>query len=205
MRNPGVLITGAAGEIGHALVERLSARGEAIVILDLKPLDSELLSHVDRSYVGSILDTALLDTILAEYRITTIYHLAALLSTRSEFTPVAAHQVNVWLVNTGWTGGSYGVGRRMSIDHTRAMLRAALAGKLEGVEMRDDPFFGLKVPTSCPEVPAGVLDPRSTWDNGRAYDEAARKLAGMFVENFEQYAGCVSPQVRAAGVSGSGR
>ncbi len=118
---------------------------------------------------------------------------------------IAAHQVNVWLVNTGWTGGSYGVGRRMSIDHTRAMLRAALAGKLEGVEMRDDPFFGLKVPTNCPEVPAGVLDPRSTWDNGRAYDEAARKLAGMFVENFEQYAGYVSPQVRAAGVPGSGR
>lgn len=95
MRNPGVLITGAAGEIGHALVDRLSERGENIVILDLKPLDPEVQARVHRSYVGSILDTALLDTILAEYRITTMYHLAALLSTRSEFTPVAAHDVNV--------------------------------------------------------------------------------------------------------------
>lgn len=95
MRSSGVLITGAAGEIGHALVERLHERGESIAVLDLKPLDPELQARVDRSYVGSILDASLLDTILAEYRITTIYHLAALLSTRSEFTPVAAHQVNV--------------------------------------------------------------------------------------------------------------
>ncbi|MEW6720430.1 MAG: phosphoenolpyruvate carboxykinase (ATP) [Thermodesulfobacteriota bacterium] len=113
---------------------------------------------------------------------------------------IAAHRVNVWLVNTGWTGGPYGIGRRVSIDHTRAMLRAALSGKLEGVEMRRDPFFGLMVPARCPEVPAGVLDPRSAWENGAAYDAAARKLAGMFADNFEQYAAHVTPQVRAAGV-----
>jgi phosphoenolpyruvate carboxykinase (ATP) len=118
---------------------------------------------------------------------------------------IAAHDVKVWLVNTGWTGGPVGIGHRMSIDHTRTMVRAALAGKLDGVETREDPFFGLRVPVSCPDVPPGVLDPRSTWDNAVAYDAAARKLAAMFVENFEQYAGYVSPQVRAAGVPGKER
>ena len=95
MRNPGVLITGAAGEIGHALVERLAEQGADIVTLDLKPLEPEIAARVSRGYVGSILDTQLLDTILAEYRVTRVYHLAALLSTRSEFTPVVAHEVNV--------------------------------------------------------------------------------------------------------------
>lgn len=95
MRHSGVLITGAAGEIGHALVHNLRARGLPIVTLDLKPLEPEIADVVDRAYVGSILDTQLLDTILAEYRVTTIFHLAALLSTRSEFTPVVAHEVNV--------------------------------------------------------------------------------------------------------------
>lgn len=95
MRQSGVLITGAAGEIGHALIHRLRERGEEIVTLDLKPLDPELEGDVARAYVGSILDTGLLDTILAEYKVTEIYHLAALLSTRSEFTPVAAQLVNV--------------------------------------------------------------------------------------------------------------
>jgi phosphoenolpyruvate carboxykinase (ATP) len=80
------------------------------------------------------------------------------------------------------------------------MLRAALAGRLDGVETREDAVFGLRVPRSCPDVPPEVLDPRATWKDGAAYDEAARKLAGMFAENFAQYAGQVEPQVRAAGV-----
>lgn len=96
MRREVVLITGAAGEIGHGLIKRIAERGDAsIVTLDLKPLDRELRPYVDRSYVGSILDTSLLETVLAEYKINVIYHLAALLSTRSEFSPVVAHQVNV--------------------------------------------------------------------------------------------------------------
>ena len=95
MRHSGVLITGAAGEIGHALVHRIHERGLPIVTLDLKPLESEIADEVDRNYVGSILDTQLLDTILAEFKVNTIFHLAALLSTRSEFTPVVAHEVNV--------------------------------------------------------------------------------------------------------------
>lgn len=96
MRESGILITGAAGEIGHALIESLHARGsEQILTLDLRPLKGEIQAKVGRGYVGSILDRYLLDTILTEYKVTTVIHLAALLSTRSEFSPVIAHEVNV--------------------------------------------------------------------------------------------------------------
>lgn len=95
MRKPVVLITGAAGEIGHALIERLADDSEAIVTIDLNPLDGVIGRFAARSYTGSILDRSLLETIQAEYAIDRIYHLAALLSTRSEFTPVTAHEVNV--------------------------------------------------------------------------------------------------------------
>jgi phosphoenolpyruvate carboxykinase (ATP) len=113
---------------------------------------------------------------------------------------VARHKVQVWLLNTGWTGGPYGVGRRIGIDHTRGMLRAALAGELDGVGMREDPVFGLRIPRVCPGVPPEVLDPRSTWKDRPAYDEMARNLAGMFDANFAEYAAQVEPKVRAAGV-----
>jgi threonine 3-dehydrogenase len=96
MRKPVVLITGAGGEIGHGLIDRLSAADERpIVTLDLSPLDSAISRHVLREFTGSILDTGLLERILAEFEIDTVFHLAALLSTRSEFTPTTAHQVNV--------------------------------------------------------------------------------------------------------------
>ena len=96
MRESGILITGAAGEIGHALIELLHARGgEQILTLDLRPLEGDIAARIGRGHVGSILDRNLLDTILAEYKVTTVIHLAALLSTRSEFTPVVAHEVNV--------------------------------------------------------------------------------------------------------------
>ena len=96
MRESGILITGAAGEIGHALIDILHARGSGqLLTLDLRPVEGEPVTKVSRAYVGSILDRNLLDTILAEYKVTTVIHLAALLSTRSEFTPVVAHEVNV--------------------------------------------------------------------------------------------------------------
>ena len=117
---------------------------------------------------------------------------------------IAAHDVKVWLVNTGWTGGPYGTGHRIEIGHTKAMLRAALSGKLDGVEMRVDPVFGLRVPGSCPGVPTEVLDPRSTWKDRAAYDRTARKLAGMFYENFAQYADQVTSEVLAAGFRNPG-
>jgi phosphoenolpyruvate carboxykinase (ATP) len=112
---------------------------------------------------------------------------------------IAKHKANVWLVNTGWTGGPYGVGKRMGIAHTRAMIAAALAGQLTGVTYRKDAIFNVEVPTTCPGVPEGVLDPRSTWSNPQAYDEQARKLAGMFVDNFKAFEKGVPPSVKEAG------
>jgi len=105
----------------------------------------------------------------------------------------------VWLVNTGWTGGPYGVGSRMNLPYTRAMVTAALAGQLDDVETRTDPVFGISVPTSVPGVPSQILDPRGSWDDKDAYDAQAAKLAKMFVENFGQYAEGVSDEIKAAG------
>ena len=110
-----------------------------------------------------------------------------------------AHDVPVWMVNTGWTGGPYGVGQRMNIQQTRDMVRAALDGSLEGVPTVTDPVFGVQVPVRVPGVPSEVLTPRATWADSDAYDTQARKLAGMFAENFERFTERVS-----AGVAGSG-
>jgi phosphoenolpyruvate carboxykinase (ATP) len=112
---------------------------------------------------------------------------------------LARHDVTVWLVNTGWTGGPYGTGERMNIAHTRAMVRAALDGRLADVPRRHDPIFRVEVPTSCPDVPASFLDPRSTWADPTAYDETADRLASMFAANFEAYADGVAPAIRDAG------
>lgn len=94
---------------------------------------------------------------------------------------------NVFLINTGWSGGPYGVGKRMSIKHTRAMVSAALNGSLNNVNYELDPIFNVYVPTECPGVPAEVLNPRNTWADKNAYDETAKKLANYFVENFKKY------------------
>ena len=107
--------------------------------------------------------------------------------------------VKLWLVNTGWSGGPYGIGQRMKLAHTRAMVDAILDGTLAQVATREDPVFGLQVPESCPEVPPEVLNPRSTWADGDAYDAQARKLAGMFTENFKKFEERVSEGVRKAG------
>jgi phosphoenolpyruvate carboxykinase (ATP) len=114
---------------------------------------------------------------------------------------LARWDVPVWLVNTGWTGGPYGTGERMNIDHTRTMVRAALNGALDGVPTRTDPIFKIEVPTSVPGVPSEVLDPRATWRDRAAYDTQARKLARMFAENFVDYADGVPASVRAAGLN----
>ena len=112
---------------------------------------------------------------------------------------LAKHGAQAWLVNTGWTGGPYGTGERMNINHTRAMVRAAISGALADVPMTVDPIFGVEVPASCPEVPASFLQPRGTWPDQDAYDRQARRLAEMFEENFRAYADGASPGVRAAG------
>ena len=110
-----------------------------------------------------------------------------------------AHAATVWLVNTGWTGGPFGEGRRMPIDATRTMLHAALAGGLDRVEFRVDDIFGFEVPRSVPGVEAKLLDPRSTWADPAAYDRKARELAGMFVENFAKRFADVDEAIIAAG------
>jgi len=109
------------------------------------------------------------------------------------------YDVPVWLVNTGWTGGPYGVGQRMNINHTRNMVRAALNGDLANMPTVIDPVFRVAVPQAVPGVPTEVLTPRNTWPDPVAYDEAARRIAHMFQENFEAYAGGVSAAVRRAG------
>ncbi|WP_288402312.1 phosphoenolpyruvate carboxykinase (ATP) [uncultured Deinococcus sp.] len=104
----------------------------------------------------------------------------------------------VWLVNTGWSGGKYGEGQRMSIRHTRALLNAALNGELDGVRFGREPFFGLEIPTEVPGVPTEILNPRQAWADREAYDETARKLARMFRENFVRFEGGVDAAVTAA-------
>jgi phosphoenolpyruvate carboxykinase (ATP) len=111
------------------------------------------------------------------------------------------HGVRVWLLNTGWTGGPYGVGSRMKLSHTRRMLTAALAGELEGVETWTDPFFGLAVPVHIEGVPDAILRPRETWKNPSEYDAKAAQLADMFAENFKKYESGVDEAVKAAGPS----
>jgi phosphoenolpyruvate carboxykinase (ATP) len=112
---------------------------------------------------------------------------------------IARHDVKVWLVNTGWTGGPYGGGSRIPIAYTRAMIRAALGGALDSADYRLDPVFNLAVPTACPGVPEHLLRPRETWTDPAEYDRQAARLAAMFVENFAGEAGSIEPDVIAAG------
>ncbi|RFC68560.1 MULTISPECIES: phosphoenolpyruvate carboxykinase [Mesorhizobium] len=111
---------------------------------------------------------------------------------------IAEHGVDCWLVNTGWTGGAYGVGHRMPIKATRALLSAALDGSLKGVEFRTDSNFGFDVPVAVPGVDSKILDPRSTWADTNAYDRQAQKLVDMFVTNFAKFEDHVDDGVRGA-------
>lgn len=109
------------------------------------------------------------------------------------------HEVRAWLVNTGWTGGSYGVGSRIKLDYTRAIIDAIHDGHLARIPLHDDPIFDVQIPSSCPGVPTEMLVPRNTWADQEAYTRAARKLAGLFRENFAKYADGASEEVRRAG------
>jgi len=112
------------------------------------------------------------------------------------------HGARVWLVNTGWSGGPYGVGQRMKLGYTRAMVRAALDGRLDDVITATDPVFGLEVPQDVPGVPGEVMNPRGTWADGAAYDAQAKRLAEMFRQNIEKFGDQVDPRVKAAGPKG---
>ncbi len=108
------------------------------------------------------------------------------------------HNVNVWLVNTGWTGGAYGVGKRMKLAYTRAMITAALNGEFDQISFEADPVFGLCIPLSCPNVPAKILNPRNTWTDRREYDKKANELALAFVNNFKQFEADASEEMLAS-------
>ncbi|MBA3853739.1 MAG: phosphoenolpyruvate carboxykinase (ATP), partial [Gemmatimonas sp.] len=112
------------------------------------------------------------------------------------------HGSQVWLVNTGWSGGPYGVGARMKLPYTRAMVRAALSGALEKEDTITDPIFGLHLPVHVDGVPNEVLNPRNTWKDSAAYDEQAKKLAAMFQENIKKFGAAVSKEILAAGPKG---
>ncbi len=112
---------------------------------------------------------------------------------------ILRYGVHCWLVNTGWVGGPYGVGKRISIRYTRAMLNAALAGKLNNVEYTTDPIFGFQVPKTCPDVPAEVLDPASSWHDKKVYLQRYRALASRFVDNFKKFEEGTPPEIIAAG------
>jgi len=110
------------------------------------------------------------------------------------------NDVKCWLVNTGWSGGGYGVGSRMKIGYTRAMVNAALDGTLASLGSRPDPHFGVLVPTSCPGVPSEVLDPKQTWPDTAAYEAAANDVVSRFEENFTQFETAVDASVNAAAI-----
>ena len=112
---------------------------------------------------------------------------------------IKKHGAKVWLINTGWTGGPYGVGNRMKLAHTRRMIAAALNGELDDAPMIEEPFFGLSVPQAMQDVPSEVLNPRNTWSDPEAYDAQAQRLVGMFKENFKQFEENVSEEIKAAG------
>ena len=107
-------------------------------------------------------------------------------------------QVKVWLVNTGWTGGPYGIGTRMKLAYTRAIITAVLTGELENASFEQDPLFGFAIPTSCSGVPSEVLNPRNTWADKRAYDAKASALAQDFIANFTQFANFANAEIRLA-------
>jgi phosphoenolpyruvate carboxykinase (ATP) len=111
---------------------------------------------------------------------------------------IAKHSVDCWLVNTGWTGGKYGTGRRMPIKVTRALLTAALDGSLRNAQFRTDKYFGFAVPTSLPGVEPHILDPIKTWKDKAEFDKTARALVAMFQKNFAKFEGSVDADVRAA-------
>ena len=112
---------------------------------------------------------------------------------------IARHDSQVWLVNTGWTGGPFGIGSRIRIPYTRAMLRSVLTNQFQGVAFKTDPFFGLSVPERVPDVPVEVLNPRQTWADPQAYDHQAQALVAKFISNFKQFESQVSAEVIAAG------
>jgi phosphoenolpyruvate carboxykinase (ATP) len=112
---------------------------------------------------------------------------------------IKEHGANAWLVNTGWTGGPYGIGSRFKLKYTRAIIDAIHDGSLDQSEMIDESVFGLKVPLTCPNVPTDLLQPKSTWVDKKGYDNTLNKLAELFKNNFKKYEKGVNKEIISAG------
>ena len=118
---------------------------------------------------------------------------------RDRAEKMTEHSSSAWLVNTGWSGGAYGVGDRIKLGYTRAIIDAIHGGSLKGPQFQTDPVFGLSFPLACPGVPSEILNPRNTWSDKDAYDNTAQKLAAKFNENFSEYADQASDAIKSAG------
>ena len=105
------------------------------------------------------------------------------------------HKVKVWLINTGWSGGPYGVGQRIKLKYTRAMIAAALQNQLDNVAYEAHPVFGFMIPATCPNVPSEILQPKNTWADKKAYDDKAKILANLFITNFQKYSAGLSEEI----------
>ncbi|MDX1666850.1 MAG: phosphoenolpyruvate carboxykinase (ATP), partial [Saprospiraceae bacterium] len=112
---------------------------------------------------------------------------------------IKKHEATAWLVNTGWTGGGYGVGSRISLKYTRAIIDAIHEGSFDQVETKSEPYFGFDIPTSCPGVPSEILIPKNTWDDKQQYEKAREKLVGLFRNNFKKFEKGVNPDILKAG------
>lgn len=109
------------------------------------------------------------------------------------------HEVKIWMINTGWTGGEYGIGQRIKLKHTRAMITAALDGKLDHVGYRTHSIFGAEIPLTCPNVPSAILSPRETWKNDEAFYKKANDLAGRFIQNFKKFEEFANEEIMVGG------
>jgi phosphoenolpyruvate carboxykinase (ATP) len=197
---PNVIRSGTADHATNVIMLTADAFGVLPPVAKLTP--QQALFHFLLGYTAKVAGTergvvepqATFSTCFGAPFITlhpTVY--ARLLAERIE-----RHGASVWLVNTGWTGGAYGEGHRISITHTRTVVRAILEGTLREVPGEPDPIFGLWVPRTCADVPSKLLRPRDTWKSPEAYDQQAARLAAMFRENFREFADSVSEEVRAA-------
>ncbi len=200
VENGTVTFIGATTE--NPSFEVISALLSRTRVLTLKPLSDDEIAHVVRHALadterglGNEPEATFSTCFGAPFlpRHPTVY--ARLLGEK-----IARYGATCWLVNTGWSGGAFGVGERMKIAHTRAMLRAAIEGRLASVAVAPDPNFGVLVPQNVPDVPNEVLSPRNTWSDKGGYDTAARGLAQRFEANFEQFEDAVDDEVKAAAI-----
>jgi phosphoenolpyruvate carboxykinase (ATP) len=198
---PNTVASGMAGHPNNVVMLTADAFGVLPPISRLTP--EQAMYHFMSGYTAKVAGTEAGVTepsatfsacFGAPFMVLPPYRYAELLADR-----IKQHGTDCWLVNTGWTGGPYGVGHRMPIEHTRALLNAALDGRLTAAEFEEDPIFGVAVPTSCDQVPPQILRPRGTWSDPAAYDAKAGELARRFHDNFEQFRAGVPDAVKQAG------